>query len=181
MIFRFIVFSNKTMTNFLEAYSSGDSELVKTMSSLIHNWNWGFINACSHRHLNIIKLMLEQRSEKGRSSSSAKPAIDWNWVMLNACKSGNMSFIKLMIVYAERSGEKSDYPFDWNLDTNNWNLDKYKFVSSLSLLELKRFSRMRIVPLDMKKMIQKRLYFFFHIHANPLFYENMFPVLFFKK
>ena len=82
------------MNSFLKACSSGNFELVKTLSSQEQDWDKGMGRACERGHLEIVKFLI------------AKGARDWSWGRIRACEHGHMEIVKFLIAYAERSGEK---------------------------------------------------------------------------
>jgi len=76
--------------DFLNACSSGNFELVKTLSSQHQDWSTGMLYACEGGHENIVKLMIE------------KGADEWNFGMLYACKGGHLDIVKFMIECCEK-------------------------------------------------------------------------------
>jgi len=158
--------ANNWNDGMVSACRTGYIDIVKFMIQKgADDWNDGMIQACWAGYIDIVKFMIQ----KGRSSSSAKPADDWNDGMIHACWGGNIKIVKLMISERQKSGEKGAITLKLNEDL------KKKLVYSLSFSELKKY--MKIVPFDVKKMIQKRLYFFFQVYTNIFGSNNMFPVL----
>ena len=175
------------MITFLEACKCGNLEIVKLMIEKgATDWNWGMVNACGCGHFEIVKLMIEKGATDwdwgmGRACEGGhleiaklmieKGAHDWNWGMRYACEGGHLEIVKLMI---KKGATK------WELLSQNRSKG---LVSSLSFSESKKFVKMKVIPLNVRKIIRKRLYFFSQIYENMFcLFNNMFPVLklFFK-
>jgi len=194
------------MTDFLEACKCGDLELVKTLSEQYQHWNYGMKYACLGGYLDIVKLMIEKGANnlnwgfgdsclKGHLKivkfMMKKGANDWNLGMIHACRGGHIDIVKLMIEKGANDwnngmlnacdGEYLEIvKFMMEEGATEWKLEEIQneeLVNSLSFSELKKYMKLKIVPLNVKKIIQKRLYFSFQIYIHMFLSSNMFSVL----
>ena len=143
------------IVKFIIAYAEQSGE--KGLSPRIHfDWNRGMMYACyggsSRNYMKIVKFIIE------------KGANGWNQGMLYACYGENVKMVKFFI---DKGAAK------WTLEEKQ----NEELVVSLSFLELKKYMKLKIVPVDVKKMIQNRLCLLSQIYIYMFWYSNMFPVL----
>jgi len=131
------------------------------------DWKNGFESACLGGHTNIVKLMISE--SESRTTSFRKISFDWNNGFQYAFRKWHVDIMKLMISKSQKHRKKSMI---------HWSLKKYmseKFVNCLSFSELLTYIKLNFIPLNVLKMIQKRIYIMSRMHVSVC--ENLFPVL----